>query len=106
MLTAGGGCLTLAPPAWAMTSTKITAKPPNYTGIIDDIGDMVVAAMNAYDYDVKSSGASDVQSDGIRLNEMGMAIGGAIKTARTMIDAAVKKSKGGELTPEDLLKLQ
>ena len=84
---------------------KITAKPPNYTGIIDDIGDMVVAAMNAYDYDVKSSGGNDQESDGIRLNEMGMAIGGAIKSARTLIDAAVKKAKGGELTPEDLLKV-
>jgi hypothetical protein len=84
---------------------KITAKPPNYTGIIDDIGDMVIGALNAYDYEVKSKGGSDQESDGIRLNEMGMAIGGAVKGARTLIDAAVKKAKGGELTPEDLLKI-
>jgi hypothetical protein len=84
---------------------KITAKPPNYMGIIDDIGDMVVGAMNAYDYDVKSTGASDQQSDGIRLNEMGMAIGGAIKVAKSLMDAAIKKSKGEPVTPEDMLKV-
>jgi hypothetical protein len=103
-----GKCISYAVAAAASGPSiycKVTAKPPKYLEIIDDIGDMVVAAFNSWDYQVKSTGASDQQSDGIRLNEMGMAIGGAIKTARVLLDKAIKSANGEELKPEDLLQV-
>jgi hypothetical protein len=77
-------------------------KAGKYSEILDDVADLIMAGMNSFDYEIKSTGSGDTVPSGMHWNEVGLAIGNSLKLARTAFDVF---KDGHEPSPDELLKI-
>jgi hypothetical protein len=71
-------------------------KDGKYAEILDDLGDMTLAACNAYTYEVKSTGGTDKGPGGtgtLQTNEFGAVLSGIIKTGSASLVELLKDEK-------------
>ncbi len=71
-------------------------KDGKYIEILDDLGDMTLAACNAYTYEVKSTGGTDEGPGGsgkLQTNEFGSVLSGIIKTGSAALVELFKGEK-------------